>query len=152
MHSPYTFNPNAHRATSHYQQQSAHFNQPIYNINSCNTTFSAGFMNHQFVNHAPFTRSFASVVGCENNDMAKHQQTTNNVIESSPSLLGSIFKHFNNKQTPKYPPKYPLPPTAHRSKEFEDFTNMPMVTVNNLQNYNLHHPHQQPQHLLSTAT
>lgn len=142
MHSPFTYNPNAHRATSHYQQQSVHFNQPVYNIGA--PTMNAGFMNHQYVNHAPFTRSFASVVGCENNDLAKHQHMPNNVIESSPSFLGSIFKHFNNKQTPKYP--HTPPPTAHRSKEFEDFTHMPMVTVNNLHNYNLHHPQLQQQH------
>lgn len=152
MHSPFTFNPNAHRATSHYQQQSGHFNQPVYTLGAP-PAYGSGFMSHQYVNHAPFTRSFASVVGCENRDLGMPHNnkisTTNSDSNNSPSILGSIFKHFSNKQTqPQYP--HPPPPTqpsmasSNQSKEFDDFSHMPMMTVNNIQHYQPHY-FQQPQ-------
>jgi hypothetical protein len=149
MHSPFTFNPNVHRTSSKYQQQSGGYQQPVYNIGAP-PAFGSGFMNHPppnlFVNHTSFTRSFASVVSCEN-DLLKRQQISNinkgNNMNSNDcnnsGILGSIFKHFNKPTIPQYPPA--------ATKEFEDFTHMPStLSANNCHTYSHHQPHyyQQP--------
>lgn len=132
MHSPFTFNPNAHRAASSYQQQSG-YPQHVYNIGA-----STGFMNHHpnlFVNQRSFTRSFASVVSCENN-LEKFQNmnnvnkanVNNSVISNQerPGLIGSILKHFQK------PPIQPYHQVSTQQKEFNDYTFLPTMTGNHL--------------------
>jgi hypothetical protein len=148
MHSSFTYNPNAHRASS-YQQQSG-FQQPIYNI-GVHQGFNSGFVSHQpnfFVNHS-FTRSFASVVSCEN-DLAKRQQMNNaNMMNENHNnsqnsgIWGNLLRHF---KPPQYQQRYQAPPTIINQKQFEDFTHMPSLLVNHNLPPNPNHYNNQNQH------
>lgn len=133
MHSPFTFNPNASRAASSYQQQSG-YPQPVFNIG-----IASGFMNHHpnlFVNQRSFTRSFASVVSCENN-LEKFQNMNNVnrgngnngiINQQKPGLIGTILKHLK-PQTQPYNYQGPS-----QQKEFNDYTFIPTMQCNHLQN------------------
>jgi hypothetical protein len=133
MHSPFTYNPNAHRA-SNYQQQSGH-QQPVYAIGAPYT----GFMTHPAVmNQQTFARSFASVVSCER-DLTKHQNCQNG---NNMGIINSFMRHFN--QRPQMPHYQKI---QHQNKEFEDFTRMPSLPASNYihtQNHPQQHFYQQP--------
>lgn len=144
MHSSFTFNPNAHRAPSNYQQQSGH-SQPVYNIGAP----LSGFMSHpnHFMSHHAFTRSFASVVSCENNlgnrqNMGNVNKTNNCHSNNNAGILNTFMKHFSKPTLPQYQTVTP------QNKEFEDFTHMPSLPAHNYIN-TPHHPpphfQQQPQ-------
>lgn len=134
MHSPFTFNPNVHQTASNYQQQRG-FQQPIYNIGAPPVI---SFVSHQslLVNHGSFTRSFASVVSCENN-LEKRQNMlnvnrTNNQNNSSSGIIGSFLRQFNKPPTPQY--QHPVPSTTQH-KEFEDFIHMPSLSADHSSKY-----------------
>ena len=158
MHSPFTFNPNVHR-TYQQQQQSGFHQQPIYNIGVPPPTFSSGFMSHppSIIVHPAFTRSFASVVSCENNFGLRQQgniisgknninvnsQTTSN---NNPGFISSLLKHFNKPSMPQYKAN------CHQPKEFEDFTHIPSVVMD-LPHFNINiDPHHVYQHSQQTNT
>lgn len=139
MHSSFTFNPNAHRASLNYQQQSGH-HQPVYNIGAPLT----GFMSHHpnnIMNHHSFTRSFASVVSCENDlGNPQHVNKSNTCNKNNNvGILNTFMKHFNKPTMPQY--QTVTPP----GKEFEDFIHMPSLPAHNYINNKSPHFYQQPQ-------
>lgn len=136
MYSPFTFNPNAHRATSNYQQQQIGFQKPLFTIGT------SGSMNHPqnlLLNHCAFTRSFASVVSCENNlGMCQNMNNVNKVStnqssNSNSGIIGSFLKHFNKPTMPQYQHQNTAT-TQH--KEFEDYKVMPTLSATQRPTYN----------------
>lgn len=145
MYSPFTFNPNAHRASSNYQQQQQiGFQKPLFNIGT-----TSGSLNHSqnlLVNHCAFTRSFASVVSCENNmgirqNMSNvNKESTNQSSNSNSGIIGSFLKHFNKPSVPQYPSKIH---SVQQHKEFEDYKIMPSLSVTHIPTYNAQPQQQQ---------
>lgn len=149
MHSSFTFNPNAHRASTNYQQTQ----QPIYNIGAPPSFAQATFVTHRqpnlFLNQPAFTRSFASVV-CDS-DLRNHRNMSSvnaNIYNNNSGIFGSFLKHFNKPTTPHY--NHPPSPHQGHHKEFEDFTHMP--SVNNKYNLNPNFYQQKPTHHINAVT
>lgn len=132
MHSSFTFiNPNVHRVPGS-QQQSGH---PIFNIGAPASTFLSHTPN-LFVNHPAFSRSFASVVSCDNfgirqqfnsvNKMNANNysgQTSPQHTNNNSGIISSILKHFNKPTNTS--PAHQQGPRNQQNKEFEDFTHLP---------------------------
>lgn len=154
MHSSFTFiNPNVHRVPGS-QQQSGH---PIFNIGAPASTFMSQPTN-LFVNHHAFTRSFASVVSCDNfgirqqfnsvnkmnaNNYNGGHQTSPQHTTNNSGIFSSILKHFNKPNVSAHHQG----PRNHQSKEFEDFTHLPgfnMTVFKSPPPPNQFSPHSQP--------
>lgn len=136
MHTSFSCNPHAHQRVSGIFQQQSGFQQPIYNLG---TPPNPGFMSHHsnlLVNHPTITRSFASVVSCENH-MGMRQTVTNKfpVINNNQNsgIFSSLFQHFHK---PTMPQTYQQQVNPHINKEFEDFKHMPCLGQTNLPVYN----------------
>jgi hypothetical protein len=143
MHPSYLFNSNVQRVPN-YQQQSG---QPIYNIGSyAGYPVSISHPTMYHMNH-PFQRTFASVVGCENQKFNRssnhqfHMGNNNTNCNNNGGLLNSFFKRFTNQnkismqQPPPPPPlqqqqqqqQYHSQQSAFYKKEFEDYSQMPSL-------------------------
>lgn len=150
MHSQFTFNPNGHRAAPNIQQQSG-FQQPIF----IGAQPVISFVTHHhpqnlLVNHGSFTRSFASVVSCENTLEKRQNMLMLNVNKAninqsnncSSGIIGSFLRHFNKPPLTQY--HQPINPTPSQNKEFEDFTHMPSLASNDCPKFNKQNHYQQP--------
>lgn len=91
------------------------------------------------MSHPGFTRSFASVVSCDNfgirqqfnsvnkmnaNNYNGGQQTSPQHTNNNSGIISSILKHFN-KPTNNSMSAHHQGPQSHQNKEFEDFTHLP---------------------------
>lgn len=158
MHSSFTsFNANVRRAPNQSLNQYQHQigGQPIYNI-GVPATYGSILMSHPpnlFMNQ-PFTRSFASVVSCDNH-LGKRQHVNNsNIITSKQSttnhhqtnstnsggFFGQILKHFTAASSASE--QHCQTTTLPLHKEFEDYKQMPSMAKEEQHcgnNNNFHH-------------